>query len=73
MISSSKKRVVVTGIGIVSPLGLTREETWRSAVEGKSGIAKITLFDATDCACFIAGYVNNFDTTSPLAIPIFLH
>jgi len=38
-----KRRVVVTGIGAVSPLGLTAQETWRNAIEGKSGVGPISL------------------------------
>lgn len=63
--------MVVTGIGIVSPLGLTREETWNNAVAGVSGVGKITHFDVADCACHIAGEVKNFDPTRPLAEPVF--
>jgi 3-oxoacyl-[acyl-carrier-protein] synthase II len=63
-------RVVVTGIGIVSPVGLTRESSWSSIVEGKSGIAKITQFDPGDCSCQIAGEVKNFDPTAPLPTPL---
>lgn len=68
---SNRKRVVVTGIGIVSPLGLTRETSWNSAIEGKSGIGKITLFDATECSVQIAGEVKNFDPTKPLETPLY--
>lgn len=63
-------RVVVTGIGMVSPVGLTRESSWTSIVEGKSGISKITLFDPGDCSCQIAGEVKNFDPTAPLPAPL---
>jgi 3-oxoacyl-[acyl-carrier-protein] synthase II len=65
------RRVVVTGIGIVSPLGLNRESSWSAAVEGKPGIAKITLFDTADCAANIAGEAKNFDATAPLTTPIY--
>jgi 3-oxoacyl-[acyl-carrier-protein] synthase II len=60
---SQKRRVVITGIGAVSPLGLTAGETWRNALEGKSGIDKITLFDTTDCPVTFAGEVKGFDVT----------
>jgi 3-oxoacyl-[acyl-carrier-protein] synthase II len=66
-----KNRVVVTGIGIVSPVGLTRESSWSSIKEGKSGIDKITLFDPQDCACQIAGEVKNFSSTTPLEKPLY--
>lgn len=64
------RRVVVTGIGAVSPLGLTAGETWKNALEGKSGIAKITHFDPTDCSVLIAGEVKGFDVTAPIASPL---
>src|SRR5690348_2102800 len=65
--SNGKRRVVVTGFGVVSPLGLTAQETWRNALEGKSGIAKTTLFDTTDCPVTISGEVKGFDVTRPVA------
>lgn len=64
------RRVVVTGIGAVSPLGLTAGETWKNALEGKSGIAQITHFDPTDCSVLIAGEVKGFDVTKPLTSPL---
>ena len=53
--------VVVTGLGAVTPIGNTVDETWASVRAGKSGIAKITEFDASDYACQIAGEVKGFD------------
>jgi 3-oxoacyl-[acyl-carrier-protein] synthase II len=57
---TQNRRVVVTGIGVVSPLGLTLSETWKAALEGKSGAAPITLFDAkeypTTFACEVKGF-----------------
>jgi len=55
------RRVVITGIGTVCPTGLDAETSFRAAVEGKSGIAPITLFDATGFACTIAGECKGFD------------
>ena len=49
------RRVVITGIGMVSPVGNDREQTWASLVEGKSGIGPITRFDVSDYATKIAG------------------
>jgi 3-oxoacyl-[acyl-carrier-protein] synthase II len=57
----SKRRVVVTGLGMVSPVGLNVEDTWKAIVAGKSGIAKIEHFDASDISCQISGTVKNFD------------
>lgn len=67
----AKNRVVVTGIGIVSPVGLTRESSWNAIIEGKSGVAKITQFDPKDCAAQIAAEVKNFEPSKPLEKPIY--
>ncbi|MBI4454903.1 MAG: beta-ketoacyl-ACP synthase II [Acidobacteria bacterium] len=58
---NSKRRVVVTGIGLVCALGVGTEETWKNILAGKSGIGPITRFDAHDFATRIAGEVKNFD------------
>jgi len=58
---SDKRRVVITGIGIISPLGIGNEPTWQGLIEGRSGIDTITKFDATDFACKIAGEVRGFE------------
>jgi 3-oxoacyl-[acyl-carrier-protein] synthase II len=55
------RRVVVTGVGLVSALGIGTEETWQAVRAGRNGIATITQFDATEFACRIAGEVKNFD------------
>jgi 3-oxoacyl-[acyl-carrier-protein] synthase II len=66
-----KNRVVVTGIGIVSPVGSNRESSWASIIEGKSGIGRVSLFDPGDCSCQIAGEVKGFDPTAALASPLY--
>src|SRR5579863_5900662 len=62
-IGVSKRRVVITGLGIVSPLGIGVAENWANALAGKSGIDRITQFDPTGFPCTIAGEVKNFDIT----------
>jgi len=59
----SKRRVVVTGLGIVSPVGSTIEKAWKNITEGNSGIAKVpaNLFDTSDFSVQIAGNVKDFD------------
>jgi len=57
---NERRRVVVTGIGLVSPLGLGIEENWNKLVQGKSGIGPITRFDTTNYATRIAGEVKDF-------------
>lgn len=59
----SKRRVVVTGLGIISPVGNTIPEAWSNIVGGKSGIDRITRFDASAFSSQIAGEVRNFDVT----------
>lgn len=55
------RRVVITGVGAISPCGLTAKETWENVVAGKSGISTISLFDASDYASRIAGECTGFD------------
>jgi 3-oxoacyl-[acyl-carrier-protein] synthase II len=57
----TKRRVVVTGIGLVSPLGIGKEPTWQGLIEGRSGIGPITKFDASAYSCRIAGEVRGFN------------
>ncbi len=56
-----KRRVVVTGLGALTPLGNTAEESWAAAIAGKSGIGPISHFDATNFPSRIAGELKNFD------------
>ncbi|MCC6130233.1 MAG: beta-ketoacyl-ACP synthase II [Acidobacteria bacterium] len=57
----SRRRVVITGVGLLSPLGLTTAENWKALEAGQSGIGPITRFDASAYACQIAGEVKGFD------------
>lgn len=57
------RRIVITGIGIVSPLAHTAEETWEGILQGKSGVRTITAFDVDDLGVRISGSVQNFDAT----------
>src|SRR5215471_4300701 len=54
------ERVVITGIGLVTPNATGTEETWQAVLDAKSGIAPITLFDAKDFTTTFAGEVKNF-------------
>ncbi|HZR31026.1 MAG TPA: beta-ketoacyl-ACP synthase II [Terriglobales bacterium] len=55
------RRVVVTGIGLICGVGNTSEEAWSNLLAGKSGVARVTQFDASNFACQIAAEVKNFD------------
>jgi beta-ketoacyl-acyl-carrier-protein synthase II len=57
------KRVVVTGVGAVTPVGLDAPSTWAAMLEGQSGVGRITLFDASEYPVQIAGEVKGFDAT----------
>jgi 3-oxoacyl-[acyl-carrier-protein] synthase II len=57
----SRRRVVVTGLGCVSPVGNTVEASWAALLAGKSGIAKITHFDASPFSTHFAGEVKDFN------------
>ncbi len=61
MNNADKKRVVITGLGVVSPNGLGKEEFWRNCFAGVSGIKPITLFDTSKYRCHLAGEISNFD------------
>ena len=57
----SNRRVVVTGIGLVSPLGIGTEKNWSAIIEGRSGVSNITKFDASQFATKIAGEIKGFN------------
>lgn len=63
---SRRTRVVITGLGAISPLGLTVEETWAGVVAGRSGIDRITRFDPAGYETTFAGEVKGFDPSSNL-------
>jgi 3-oxoacyl-[acyl-carrier-protein] synthase II len=66
-----RRRVVVTGLGAVTPLGLNAVATWSGLVSGRSGIGPITRFDASGSNARIAGEVKGFDPTAPLATALY--
>lgn len=57
----NKRRVVVTGVGLITPLGTGTEKSWKNLLDGRSGIRKITQFDATHFPCQVAGEVPDFE------------
>ncbi|MDD5330135.1 MAG: beta-ketoacyl-ACP synthase II [Sulfuricella sp.] len=75
----SKRRVVITGLGIISPVGNTVEQAWSNILAGKSGISRITRFDASTFASQIAGEVKGFDVTQYISakdarrMDVFIH
>jgi 3-oxoacyl-[acyl-carrier-protein] synthase II len=58
------RRAVVTGLGVVSPVGIGADASWESLIAGRSGVADITLFDTTDYPIHIAGEVKDFDVSN---------
>jgi len=58
-----EKRVVITGLGAVTPVGIGKENFYNALLAGQSGIGPITRFDASDYATRIAGEVKDFDIT----------
>jgi 3-oxoacyl-[acyl-carrier-protein] synthase II len=58
-----KKRVVVTGLGMISPLGLDVESSWKAILAGQSGVSLIDHFDPSDISCRICSRVKNFDSS----------
>ena len=61
-----KRRVVVTGLGIISPIGIGEDENVEALKNGKSGITRITHFDPEKFSCQVAGEVKNFEATNYL-------
>ncbi|MGD9787211.1 MAG: beta-ketoacyl-ACP synthase II [Sulfuricellaceae bacterium] len=75
----SRRRVVITGLGVVSPVGIGVGEAWSNLLAGKSGITRITRFDASGFASQVAGEVKGFDVTQYLSakdarrMDVFIH
>jgi 3-oxoacyl-[acyl-carrier-protein] synthase II len=69
--SVSRRRVVLTGIGAVTPVGNTATATWHALAAGRSGIGRITHFDPSGCASQIAGEVRDFDPRTPLVNAVY--
>lgn len=57
----NKRRVVVTGVGLITPLGTGTKKSWQNLLDGRSGVRKITQFDATHFPCQVAGEVPDFE------------
>lgn len=57
------KRVVITGLGAITPIGIGKDAFWEGLMEGKNGIGKITRFDASEYGAQIAGEVKGFEPT----------
>lgn len=64
----SKRRVVITGMGAVTPLGLNVIDTWDAILKGKSGVKRLTVFDTSQFSVHIGAFVENFDPTPYLDI-----
>lgn len=60
------KRVVITGIGVISPIGIGKNDFWQAIVQGRSGISKVSSFDTRDADCHYAGEVKKFNPYSIL-------
>lgn len=67
MVDTDRRRVVVTGLGMVSPVGLNVTESWENILAGKSGIAPVTSFDVSSFPVRIGGAVKDFDVTQYLS------
>ena len=63
--------VILTGLGAVTPVGQTAAATWEALTAGRSGIARITRFDATECTAQIAGEVKDFDPVAVRCAPVY--
>ena len=64
MTYQKQRRVVITGLGVVAPNGIGKEDFWQACISGRSGVRRITLFDANFLPTQIAGEVVGFDPAS---------
>ena len=69
MATSYRKRIVVTGVGVVSPVGIGIGPFWDKIIAGECGINQISAFDTEGYSCTIAGEVKNFDATEAFPSP----
>ncbi len=69
--NTAPRRVAITGLGAVTPVGLTAPATWSALTAGRSGIGRLERFDAAECASRIAGEVRNFDPVAPRCSPVY--
>ena len=75
----TKRRVVVTGLGAVSPVGLSAQASWDSVVNGKSGIGHLDVFDVSEFSTRIGGSVRDFEITDYISdkeakkMDVFIH
>ena len=63
MTASDRRRVVITGQGVITPMGNSVDEFWANAVAGNSGIGVLDMIDATGYPCQVAGQVEDFEPT----------
>jgi len=68
----NNRRVVITGIGAVTPLSPSIEGTWKKIINNESGISNITIFDASDSPCRVAGEIKHGDEENQLNIDKFI-
>ena len=64
--SESRRKVVITGMGMITPIGLTLEDNWQSLMAGKSGVGKITRFDPSRLSTQFGAEIQGFDPTEYL-------
>jgi 3-oxoacyl-[acyl-carrier-protein] synthase II len=69
--SNFPRRVAITGLGALTPVGLSAPATWSALISGHSGIGPITRFDATGCTARIAGEVRNYDPTAAIVSTVY--